>query len=52
MDDRHCAPLTSGGNNTLTNGNEQDPLNKCVVVPTRTEGGQDGQFHPAGKPGA
>lgn len=45
MDD-NCEPRTSGGNDTLTNGNERDTLDKCVQVPTRTaEGMQDGDFH-------
>lgn len=46
-DNEHCCPpLTDGGNSTLTNGDEQEPLDKCVMIPTRTvEGGQDGDFH-------
>jgi hypothetical protein len=52
MHGEECAPVTTGGNSTLTNGNEQKPLDKCVQVSTRTEGMQDAQFHPAGKPGA
>jgi hypothetical protein len=46
MDDKHCEPLTSGGNSTLTNGDEQEPLNACVQIPARTvEGMQDADFH-------
>lgn len=51
MDNENCC-LTTGGNSTLTNGNEQDTLNRVVMIPARIEGAQDGDFHPAGKPGA
>lgn len=41
----NCEPLTSGGNSTITNGDEQDALDKCVQIPSRTEGAQDGELH-------
>lgn len=41
----NCEPTTSGGNSTITNGNEQDTLDHCVLIPTRAEGAQDGDFH-------
>lgn len=41
----HCA-TTTGGNSTVVNGNEQEPLNRVVMVPSRTvQGMQDGDFH-------
>lgn len=41
----NCEPLTSGGNTTIINGNEQDVHDKCVQIPMRTEGAQDGELH-------
>ncbi|MFD3531987.1 hypothetical protein [Streptomyces sp. NPDC058664] len=42
----NCEPTTSGGNSTITNGNEQDTLDRCVTeVPRRAEGAQDADFH-------
>jgi len=43
--DNGCDPRTAGGNNTITNGSEQEPLNRIVEIPTRTEGAQDAEFH-------
>jgi hypothetical protein len=43
--DKDCEPLTSGGDSTIINGDEQQPLNDCVRIPTRAEGAQDQDFH-------
>lgn len=45
MDNQHCQPTTSGGNSTITNGDEQQPLKDCVMIPARAEGAQDQDFH-------
>lgn len=44
-DNDKCCPTTSGGNTTIVNGDEQEPLDRCVMIPVRTEGGQDQDFH-------
>lgn len=38
-------PVTTGGNSTVSNGNEQDALDTVVQVPVRTAGAQEGEFH-------
>ncbi|MFC5799117.1 hypothetical protein [Streptomyces formicae] len=45
MAGKDCEPLTSGGDSTIANGDEQVPLDQCVQIPTRTEGAQDGEMH-------
>lgn len=45
MDNEKCHPTTTGGNSTITNGNEQPVLDDCVLIPTRTEGMQDSEAH-------
>lgn len=45
MDEEKCHPVTTGGNSTITNGDERKPLEDCVLIPTRTEGMQDGEAH-------
>lgn len=44
MDNDKC-PTTAGGDSTITNGDEQQPLNDFVRIPARVEGGQDEDFH-------
>lgn len=46
-DNEDCCPTGDGGNSTLTNQNEQTILDRAPMIPARTEGGQDSQFHPA-----
>lgn len=43
--DKDCEPRTSGGNQNIVNGNEQDCLDRVVQVSVRTEGKQDGELH-------
>lgn len=38
-------PVTTGGNSTIINGNEQDALDAVVQVPARAEGAQESEFH-------
>ena len=45
MDNKDCCPTTAGGNSTVTNGDEQEPLNRIVEIPTRIEGAQDSEMH-------
>lgn len=45
MDKDCCDPRTAGGNDTITNGHEQEPLDRMVQIPSRAEGAQDSEFH-------
>lgn len=45
MDNENCCPTTAGGNKTITNGNEQDVLDRVVQIPARAEGAQEAEFH-------
>lgn len=45
MDEKNCCPTTAGGNSTVTNGDEQEPLKRVVEISTRTEGAQDSEMH-------
>lgn len=40
-----CEPTGDGGNSTLTNQNEREILDDCVLIPARAEGAQDQDFH-------
>lgn len=41
----HCPTTTAGGNSTITNGDEQQTLNRIPEIPSRVEGPQDAEFH-------
>lgn len=41
----HCPTKTAGGNSTITNGDEQEPLNRVVQIATRDEGSQEAEYH-------
>mgnify|MGYP003575508189 CR=1 FL=1 len=40
-----CEPTTTGGNTTVVNGDEQAVHDRCVQIPVRAEGCQDGELH-------
>ena len=41
----NCEPTTTGGNTNIRNGDEREALEDCVLIPARTEGAQEGDFH-------